>query len=226
MRRGSVPLEPEELHRKGDVYREIKAGVVFRAERGPKRSELAPGMYVDTPAPERMRYVARRTAKGGFGWLLYQLAVDGGLQQAKQVVVLGDGAPWIWNLAAEHFPGAIQIVDLYHAKEHVWDVAHAVFGRGTAAGTAWATHACSLLEQGQSADLVSAIAALPPIPPEPGQARSIPERAVGYFTTNAERMRYPVFRAEAHALGQWHRRSRLQNHRQHTRQTLRHALDS
>src|SRR6266851_6285091 len=139
MRRGSVPMEHEEVQRKGDVYREIKAGAVFRAEQGPKRSELAPGVYVDTPAEDSLRYVARRTAKGGFGWLLYQLALDGGLEQAKQVVVLGDGAPWIWNLAAEHFPGAVQILDLYHAKEHVWDVAHAVFGRGTAAGTAWAT---------------------------------------------------------------------------------------
>ena len=83
-----------------------------------------------------------------------------------------------------------------------------------------------LLEAGQIADLVSAIATLPPIPPEPGQARSIPERAVDYFTTNAERMRYPVFRAEADAHRQWHRRGRLQNHRRHARQTLWHALDS
>jgi len=201
MRRGSVPLEQEEVQRKGDVYREIKAGAVFRAERGPRRSELAPGVYVDTPAADSMRYVARRTAKGDFAWLLYQLAVEGGLEQAQQVVVLGDGAPWIWNLVAEHFPGAVQIVDLSHAKEHVWDVAHAVFGRGTKAGTAWATHACSLLEQGQSAALVSAISALPPIAPEPGQARSIPERAVDYFTTNAARMCYPLFRAQGMHLG-------------------------
>ena len=196
MRRGSVPLEKEERQRKGDVYREIKAGAVFRAERGSKRSELAPGVYVDTPAEDSLRYVARRTAKGGFGWLLYQLALQCGLEQAQQVVVVGDGAPWIWNLATEHFPGAVQILDLYHAKEHVWDVAHTVFGRGTAGGTAWATQACSLLEQGQSEALVSAIQVLPPIPPEPGQARSSPERAVDYFTTNAQRMRYPLFRAQ------------------------------
>jgi Uncharacterised protein family (UPF0236) len=201
MRRDSVPMEKEERQRKGDVYREIKAGAVFRAERGSKRSELVPGVYVDTPEPDSMRYVARRTAKGGFDWLLYQLALDGGLEQAQQVVVIGDGAPWIWNLAAEHFPGAVQIVDLYHAKEHVWDVAHAVFGSGTAAATAWATHACSLLEQGDSEALVSAIEALPPIPPEPGQARSCPERAVDYFTTNVQRMRYPVFRAQGMHLG-------------------------
>jgi hypothetical protein len=201
MRRGSVLMEQEERQRTGDVYREIKAGAVFRTERGSKRSELAPGVYVDTPAEDSLRYVARRTAKGGFAWLLYQLAVDGGLEQAKQVVVLGDGAPWIWNLAAEHFPEAVQILDLYHAKEHVWDVAHAVFGRSTTGGTAWATHACSLLEQGQSEALVSAISALPPIPPEPGQARSIPERAVDYFTTNAHRMRYPLFRAQGMHIG-------------------------
>jgi hypothetical protein len=95
----------------------------------------------------------------------------------------------------------VQILDLYHAKEHVWDVAHAVFGRGTVAGTVWATHACSLLEQGHSEALVSAISALPPIPPEPGQTRSCPERAIDYFTTNAQRMRYPVFRAQGMHVG-------------------------
>ncbi len=205
MRRGSVPLEKEERQRKGDVYREIKAGAVFRAERGPKRSELVPGVYVDTPEPDSMRYVARRTAKGGFGWLLYQLALHGGLEQAQQVVVIGDGAPWIWNLAAEHFPGAVQIVDLYHAKEHVWEVAHAVFGRGTAAGTLWATQACSLLEQGHSEALVSAIEALPPIAPEPGQARSCPERAVDYFTTNAKPHALSRLPCSRDAPGQRHR---------------------
>lgn len=201
MRRGSVPMEREERQRTGDVYREIKAGAVFRAERGSQRSELVPGVYVDTPEPGSLRYVARRTAKGGFDWLLYQLAEQSGLAHAQQVVVIGDGAPWIWNLAAEHFPGAVQIVDLYHAKEHVWEVAHAVFGTGSAQASAWATHACSLLEQGQTDALVAAIAALPPIPPEPGQARSIPERAVDYFTTHAARMRYPVFRAQGMHLG-------------------------
>jgi Uncharacterised protein family (UPF0236) len=201
LRRGSVPLAKEERQRKGDVYREIKAGAVFRAEHGPKRSELVPGVYVDTPEPDSLRYVARRTAKGGFDWLLYQLALDAGLEQAQQVVVIGDGAPWIWNLAAEHFPGAVEIVDLYHAKEHVWDVAHAVFGSGTASATAWATQACSLLEQGDSEALVAAIKALPPIAPEPGQARSCPERAVDYFSINAQRMRYPVFRAQGMHLG-------------------------
>lgn len=217
-------MEQEERQRKGDVYREIKAGAVFRAERGRKRSELAAGVYVDTPAPDSLRYVARRTAKGGFAWLLYDLALQCGLEQARASwSCLVTVRPGCGHQAAEHFPGAVQIVDLYHAKEHVWDVAHAVFGYGTAAATAWATHACSLLEQGHSEALVSAIEALASISPEPGHARSIPERAVDYFTTNAKPHALSRLSRSRDAHRQWHRRGCLQNHRQYPCQTLRHA---
>lgn len=112
MRRGSVPMEENELKRIGDIYREIKVGATFLAERGLERSELGEGVYIDTPQEGSMRYVARRTAKGGFGPLLYALAEATGLSRAQQGVVLGDGAVWIWKLVAEHFPDAVQIVDL------------------------------------------------------------------------------------------------------------------
>ena len=174
MRRGSVPMEKQERLCLGDVSREIKAGAVFRAERGPKRSEVVPGVYVDTREPDSMRYVARRTAKGGFGWLLYPLALDGGLEQARagwSSLATAPPGSGIWP--ALHFPGAVQIVDLYHAKEHVWEVAHAVFGCGTAAGTAWATQGCSLLEEGQIEVLISAIEARPSIAPEKGASTQL-----------------------------------------------------
>jgi hypothetical protein len=148
-----------------------------------------------------MRYVARRTAKGDFDQLLYGLARQSGLEQAKQIVILGDGAPWIWKLVSEHFPEALQIVDLYHAQEHVWQVARAVFGPQTEAATVWAKHACDLLVHGNIEELVAAIAALPPIAPNPAESRSVPEKAVDYFTTNAERMRYPTFRAQGMHIG-------------------------
>ncbi len=120
-----------------------------------------------------------------------------GLREAKQVVVLGDGAPWIWKLVSEQLRGAVQIVDLYHAQQHVWEVAHAVFGHSSPQATSWAELACRLLVHGQVEELVMAIAALPKIPPEPNESRSVPEKAVDYFTTNAQRMRYPAFRAES-----------------------------
>lgn len=201
MRRGSVEMKEEENKRDGDVYREIKVGAVFEAEKGRERSELAPDVFLDTPKEGTLRYVARRTARGGFGRLLYTLAHQGGLKRAKQVVILGDGAIWIWKLADEHFPAAVQIVDLYHAKEHVWEVAHAVFGRSSQQGSIWGEQACTLLCEGKIEDLLTAIGKLPTIAPPPGQAHSVPEQALGYFTTNAERMRYPHFRAQGMHVG-------------------------
>jgi hypothetical protein len=201
MRRGSVEMEKDEQKRKGDIYREIKVGAVFLAERGRERSELAPQVWIDTPKKGSMRYVARRSARGGFGPLLASVAYQAGLPQAKQVVVLGDGAPWIWKLAEEHFPAAVHIVDLYHAKQHVWEVAHAVFGQSCPQACAWAGLACDLLVHGQIEELVTLIRQLPPIAPPPGQSKSVPEQAIGYFTTNASRMRYPAFRAQGLHVG-------------------------
>jgi hypothetical protein len=201
MRRDSVPMEKHEQERKGDVYRETRVGATFLAERGNERSELAPDVWIDTPKEGSQQYVARRTALGGFDKLLYTLACKAGLERAEQVVVIGDGAHWIWDLAEEHFPGAVQIVDLYHAQEHVWDVAHAVFGRTTQKGISWAKDACDLLVHGKIEDLVTEICKLPAIAPPPGKSKSIPQQAVGYFTTNAERMRYPAFRAQGMHVG-------------------------
>jgi hypothetical protein len=158
-------------------------------------------VWIDTPKQGSQRYVARRTAKGDFDQLLYGLACQSGLSQAKQVVILGDGALWIWKLAGEHFPLAVQIVDLYHAQEHVWQVARAVYGPQTQAAERWAKDACDLLVYGNIEALVGAITALPPIAPPPGQSKSIPEQAVGYFTANASRMRYPTFRAQGMHVG-------------------------
>jgi hypothetical protein len=68
-----------------------------------------------------------------FGVRLYREAWQRGWSRAKRKVVLGDGAPWIWNLADEHFPGATQIVDLYHARQHLWELAEALSGEPGAA---------------------------------------------------------------------------------------------
>lgn len=201
MRRESVPMEKHKQEREGDIYRETRVGAVFLAERGNERSELAPDVWIDTPAEGSQQYVARRTALGGFDKLLYTLAYKSGLKRAEQVVVIGDGAHWIWDLADEQFPGCVQIVDLYHAKEHVWDIAHAVFGRATPQGVSWAKHACDLLVHGKIEDLVALIGELPPIAPPPGKSKSVPEQALGYFSTNAERMRYPTFRAQGMHVG-------------------------
>jgi hypothetical protein len=88
--------------------REAKLGCLFTQTRLDDQ-----GRPVRDPASSS--YVATMESAAAFGTLLYSEALHRGLRQAERAVVLGDGAPWIWNLAEEHFPGSLQVVNLYHA---------------------------------------------------------------------------------------------------------------
>ena len=111
-----------------------------------------------------------------------------GFDAAPRRVVLGDGAEWIWNLAGEQFPGAIEIVDLYHAKQHLCDVAKAIYGAGTDLATLWARDRRDELDQGRLSALV---AVLRPHTKTTDEAR----KCIHYLIRNRRRMRYPRFRA-------------------------------
>src|SRR6202011_1252352 len=69
--------------------------------------------------PDSTTYTGAIETAEEFGKRIYREALNRGWSRAKKKVVIGDGAEWIWNLVAEHFPGAIQIVDLYHARQPV-----------------------------------------------------------------------------------------------------------
>ena len=112
-----------------------------------------------------------------------------GFDQAGRRVVLGDGAPWIWNLADEQFPGDIQIVDLFHAKGHLWDVAKAIYGAGSDLGEQWAKQRRDELDE----DNVEAVLAALRVHAETNdEAR----KCIDYVTRNRHRMRYSEFRAQ------------------------------
>ena len=110
-----------------------------------------------------------------------------GFDQARRQVVLGDGAPWIWNLADELFPDAIQIVDVFHAKGHLFEVARALYGAGTDLAGQWGKQRRDELDQGRIDDLLAALAEHPACPEAGACSR--------YITNNRERMDYPRFRA-------------------------------
>ncbi|HVT56770.1 MAG TPA: ISKra4 family transposase, partial [Thermoanaerobaculia bacterium] len=97
-----------------------------------------------------------------------------GFYRARRRVVLGDGAPWIWNLAAELFPGAIEIVDRFHAKGHLSDVAKAIWGPASDLGSHWATKRHEELDAG---DLDAILAALKVHSPTNDEAR----KCMGYL---------------------------------------------
>jgi hypothetical protein len=112
-----------------------------------------------------------------------------GFDQAARRVVLGDGAVWIWNLADEQFPGAIQIVDLYHAKGHLWDVAKAIYGAGSDLGEQWARQRRDELDEGKIDDVLAALRVH-----APGNEEA--RKCLDYVARNQSRMRYPEFRAQ------------------------------
>lgn len=129
-----------------------------------------------------------------FGKRLYIEAWKRGWSRAEKKVVIGDGAEWIWNIAQEHFPGAIQIVDLFHARQHLWDIARLLYPTDTKRRNAWiGLHQTRWLDKGKIAKLVASLRAIPTT--DADLAKKLCNEA-DYFARNAVRMNYPKFRQQ------------------------------
>ena len=129
-----------------------------------------------------------------FGKRIYLEAWNRGWSRAEKKVVMGDGAEWIWNLAEPYFPGAIQIVDLYHARQHLWELARKLHPNDQVSQDAWIkVHQRRLLDQGKIEKLVDALRAIDTTNPEVAEKLRI---EAAYFERNADRMRYPNFRRQ------------------------------
>lgn len=143
-------------------------------------------------------YVAAIESAEEFGPRIYSEAWRRGWSRAKKKVVLGDGALWIWNLAHQYFPGAVEIVDLYHARQHLWELAAQLYASDPEAKKRWAGKLQRQLDQGKVKELVKGLRESRPANEE--LARLV-DNAIRYFEDNAERMRYPEFRAQGLFVG-------------------------
>jgi hypothetical protein len=171
--------------------REVKLGCVFtqtttdQADR-PVRDENS------------TTYTAAVETAEEFGLRLYNEAWRRGWSRARRKVIIADGAIWIWNLADQHFPGAIQIVDLYHARQHLWELSAKLFAADEKGRKKWLARNLKQLEEGKIEGLVRTLRDLKPASDE--LARIVHNEA-DYFERNAERMRYPGFRAQGLFVG-------------------------
>lgn len=144
--------------------------------------------------PDSTTYTGAIETAEEFGRRIYVEAWKRGWSRAEKKVVIGDGAEWIWNLVADHFPGAVQIVDLYHARQHLWDVARCLYPHQQATQKAWVkTHQKRLLDKGKIEKLVVALRSIDSDNPEIAEKL---RTEANYFETNADRMRYPQFRRQ------------------------------
>jgi hypothetical protein len=160
---------------------------------------------------QAVSYLAWRAEAGAFGRLWGAEAARRGaltvvgwhgrgnsIARLRPVVVIGDGAHWIWETAGAQFGERIEIVDYYHACEHLTPIAEALHGPQTPAARAWAADQRGvLLTRGVDAVL----AALRSPGGLDARAQETVRRERAFFTTNRARMRYPAFRAQGLPIG-------------------------
>lgn len=171
--------------------RDVKLGCVFRQTRRDRKGRPVRDQDSTT-------YTGAVESASEFSRRIYAEAHRRGWNRAQKKVVMGDGADWIWNTSQEQFPGATEIVDLYHARQHLWDLGAALHPSEEAVRRRWIMKHQPLLDEGQIEKLVAALRALRP--KNPKLAQQVRTEA-NYFENNAERMRYPRFRRQGLFVG-------------------------
>jgi len=179
-------------------WHEVKLGLVggHKDGRTGALSYVAARESAEQFGPRLLCEAARRGALEIVGW---QGPITGmGLAMLREVVILGDGAHWIWTLAADYFGVRTEIVDFYHASEHLWAIANAQYGQGSAKAKEWAeARVTELYEKGAK----PVLAALSSVRPSTKEATKVLRRERGYFRNNAYRMAYPQFREQGLPIG-------------------------
>jgi hypothetical protein len=122
-----------------------------------------------------------------FGRRLHWEALRGGLGRARHTLVAGDGAPWIWNVAQDRWAGATQVLDFYHASQHLWELGRALHGDDEAAAARWVEPRRHQLRHGNEQRVLRQIARLE-VPA--GEAGEIIRREQNYFASQSGRMNY------------------------------------
>lgn len=189
-----IPVRKNELlGRKGKQAdgsartREVKLGCVFTQvgldkEGHPQRD------------PDSTTYVGAIESSTLFGWRMYAEAVRRGLEQAQSVIVLTDGQRYNRTITQTHFPGAVHIVDLFHAYEHLTLIAHILWGPEAQSPKSWR----DLLEAGDIKRLMSKAGKNLPGSPK---ARKALSKELGYFENSASCMRYAEYREKDFFVG-------------------------
>jgi hypothetical protein len=182
-----VPAETDDRPGKAEDgrarTREVKMAVAFTQTRLDEKNR-------PVRDPGSSSYLAAFAPAAGFGTLMAAEARRRGAGHIRQLTILGDGAAWIWNLASQHFPEATQIVDLYHAREHLHELARLLEFMLGDRKPDWLDARLADLDAGD----IPAICAAARVFPLTGSKAGELKTALGYFEHNACRMHYAHFK--------------------------------
>jgi hypothetical protein len=131
-------------------WKEVKSGALYKVGMGEEQDELT-GEMVDMAQAEACTYVAHLGGAEDFGRKLWTEALHRRVPAAYEKACVSDGAHWIWNLCEDYFPEAEQIVDWYHALEHLHKAAHVLHGDSTVQAHRWVETTKTDLYQGHAA---------------------------------------------------------------------------
>ena len=173
-------------------WRDLKVGAWFVARGQPPRSPAGQWRI----QAEDITYFTDIGPAAEFGSLLWATGVQRQAQLARELVFLGDGADWIWQLVAEHFPQAVQILDWFHATEYLTPAAKTHLATEDDQEV-WVARMKQALWDGQLDHVIDTCRQL---------ARTADSNdpawvAARYFDRNRRRMAYPLFRKQGYQIG-------------------------
>ena len=192
-----VSMDGGKVHIRGEGWKELKVGCVFEIEVRPTWDKETKEC-VELAHAVNNSYVAHLGGPELLGQMLWAEALARGWEQAVDTEVIGDGALWIWNLAAEHFYDSRQVVDWYHATEHLAVAAKLLHSEGSATAKRWYKGAETTLYQGHAERIALELSEAAENQPEVGDDLLT---QAGYFSKNKRRMRYLEMRAEGYVIG-------------------------
>ncbi|MCJ7737926.1 MAG: ISKra4 family transposase [Anaerolineae bacterium] len=195
--RMGVAMDGGMVNIRGEGWKELKAGTVFRVEVGRIRDELTKDWIEAAHAVENS-HVGHLGGPEKFGQMIWAEADRRGWGQAADTEVVGDGAPWIWNLAMDYFYAGWHVVDWYHAKEHLASVARTLKGDDTPAMKQWLNSRATVLFQGRASRIAQELET--EAKDRPALAREL-QREAGYFHRNQRRMQYQELREDGWVIG-------------------------
>ncbi len=203
--RGQVPherpmgtaMDGGMIHVRKEGWKELKVGTLFNIESQLERNPLTHELEPQAHAVETS-YVAVLGGPAAFGPVLWAEAVQRGFPEAGDRIALGDGAPWIWNLTNEHFSGSRQVVDWYHAKEHLSKAGAHLYGEGSVEAHRWVKRMETPLYQGHADHIAAELKEQAPLHRRVAAAL---RKEAGYFQTNARRMQYLETREDGFPIG-------------------------
>jgi hypothetical protein len=147
--------------------------------------------------PGSASYIATFEPAAVFGDLVKAEGIRRGADHVRQLTILGDGSAWIWNIAASTFPEATQIVDLFHAREHLHSLARSLEFMLLDRKDGWLAARMEDLDYGDIDGIEAAVRGYP----LEGTKKDEVETELGYFLNNAPPMRYKWFRSRGLFVG-------------------------